>query len=109
MDDEDFDDLLAGADLLPDSSQESLTSAAAKLDFCDSDDEQLKPLQSSPTSSVCDATHHDAKKSFVRDVGAHEPRAPDEVAVNKVDADGSSYTPVRAKYLEMHYDRTSHW
>ena len=76
MDDEDFDDLLAGADLLPDSSQESLTSAAAKLDFCDSDDEQLKKLRSSPSSSVYDATHHGAEKCLVRVVEAFEPRVP---------------------------------
>jgi len=46
MDNEDFDDLFGGGGTLEGSSQESLTCAAANLDFCESDDEILhKDLQ----------------------------------------------------------------
>ena len=38
MVDDDFDDLLAGVEMLQDSSQELLTFAAANLDFCESGD-----------------------------------------------------------------------
>ena len=38
MDNEDFEDLFVEAQLLEDSSQESLTTATANLDFCDAED-----------------------------------------------------------------------
>ena len=54
MDDEDFDDLLAGVDSLEDSSQESLTFAAANLDFFENSDcdIQAESGTTSPPSSV---------------------------------------------------------
>lgn len=51
-DNEDFEDLFDGGDMLEDSSQESLTNAAANLAFCESDEEgEQYDRETSPVTS----------------------------------------------------------
>jgi hypothetical protein len=50
MDDDDFQDLFSGGDALVVSSQESLTNAAANLDFCESDNEDISGAATPGTS-----------------------------------------------------------
>lgn len=89
MDDEEFDDLLAGVDLLQDSSQESLTSSAANLEFCD-DSDQDDRVENCPTSPPSSVEVHDGMESKVehahgRDTGMPELPSPDETGTGKDD------------------------
>ena len=64
MDDDDFEDLFAEADLLQDSSQESLTYAAADLDRLDVDtDDALAPLFCPPGTPPTSVTSHSDEDS----------------------------------------------
>lgn len=102
MDDEDFDDLLAGVDMLPGSSQESLTSAAAKLDFCNDSDHDVQKCPASPPSSVFDMTISDVKCAPDEFLEAQQPALPREgpMAVDK--AEPSQHSNVMTKYLKFH-------
>ena len=56
MDDEDFEDLFEEADMLPGSSQESLTAAAANMMF--DDHEYMHDVQSTPATSIYSEEYH---------------------------------------------------
>ena len=70
MDDDDFDDLLAGVEQIEGSSQEPLTTAATNLDFCDHDRNEIDDRRSTPAASVnsrdTDAAHYQDNKSHCR-------------------------------------------
>lgn len=87
MDNEEFDDLLAGVDFFEGSSQESLTSAAANLHFCDDseiDDEQcVRNALASPPSSVELHDPADAvQQTSAQKIGFPHQSFPDEVATS---------------------------
>lgn len=94
MDDEEFDDLLAGVDFLEGSSQESLTSAAANLHFCDDsndDDERMHTVPASPPSST---ELHDSADAKAQRITAQTIDLPNQVfPVEVVTTNGNGQHP----------------
>ncbi|KAK4544162.1 hypothetical protein LTR36_004372 [Oleoguttula mirabilis] len=67
MDDEDFEDLFGGGNVLEDSSQESLTNAAANLAFYESDDEKrMHGRQTSPATSLGSEDDEHSERKLAR-------------------------------------------
>lgn len=84
MDDEEFDDLLAGVDLFEGSSQESLTVAAANLHFCeqsDLDEQGGHDVVASPPSSV---KVHDSEDAKMQQITAQNVRFADQSFAHEV-------------------------
>lgn len=92
--------------MLPGSSQESLTFAAAKLDFFDDSDHDVPKCPASPPSSVFDMTSPDPGRTpdqFIEAQAVQAAALPDEGAVCINKAEQPQHSNVMTKYLKFHY------
>ena len=103
-DDEEFDDLLAGVDLLEGSSQESLTLATANLDFydCESDhDDRGGKFPLSPPSSTYDSAESDERCPRVQYAESSERLVPGDTAAGKDNMEQPQFSNLVPKYLDF--------